>query len=209
MDTPAPDPLAPEAEAAALAALIGSRICHDLANPIGAIANGVELLQMGGAGPGSPEMELVADSVAHAAARLRFFRIAYGTPGAGTLGRAETELVLTEATRGSRFRPLWSVPGDQPRALVRLAFVVLQCAEAALPRGGEAEVTLAGDRWRVEARGERLAHDAGLWALLGGGPLPAALKPAELQFALAPRAAAPLGRRIEAAVDPHGIALAF
>lgn len=201
---------AAEAEAAVLlAALVGSRICHDLANPIGAIANGVELLQMGGAAPGSPEMELVADSVAHAAARLRFHRIAYGAPGGGTLGRAETELVLTEAGRGSRFRPVWSVPGEQPRALVRLAFLGLQCLESALPRGGEAEVTEAAGRWRIEARGPRLAADPALWALLAGGPLPAALRPADLQFALAPRAAAALGRRIEGMPGAHAIVMSF
>jgi hypothetical protein len=32
-----------------IAALIGSRICHDLISPIGAIGNGVELLMMDGA----------------------------------------------------------------------------------------------------------------------------------------------------------------
>jgi histidine phosphotransferase ChpT len=60
-----------------LAALIGSRICHDLISPIGAIGNGVELLMLDGAGHG-PEMALIAQSVTHANARIRFFRVAYG-----------------------------------------------------------------------------------------------------------------------------------
>mgnify|MGYP000296592635 CR=1 FL=1 len=42
--------------------LIGSRICHDLISPIGAIGNGVELLGL--TGPPSPEVRLIADSVA-------------------------------------------------------------------------------------------------------------------------------------------------
>ena len=60
-----------------IAALIGSRICHDLISPIGAINNGLELLEMTGTSSG-PEMELISESVGNASARIRFFRIAYG-----------------------------------------------------------------------------------------------------------------------------------
>ena len=60
-----------------LAALVGSRICHDLISPIGAINNGLELLGMSGDMSG-PELELISDSVANANARIRFFRIAFG-----------------------------------------------------------------------------------------------------------------------------------
>ena len=58
-----------------LAALIGSRICHDLISPIGAINNGLELLGMTGSSEG-PELQLITDSVGSATARIRFFRIA-------------------------------------------------------------------------------------------------------------------------------------
>ena len=54
-----------------LSALLGSRICHDLISPIGAIGNGVELLMMEGGTP-SPELVLIAESVAAANARIRF-----------------------------------------------------------------------------------------------------------------------------------------
>ena len=60
-----------------LAALIASRICHDLISPIGAIGNGVELLAMEPGGP-RPEMALISESVANANARIRFFRICFG-----------------------------------------------------------------------------------------------------------------------------------
>ena len=56
-----------------LAALIGSRICHDLISPIGAINNGLELLGMSDAREG-PELELISESVGNASARIRFFR---------------------------------------------------------------------------------------------------------------------------------------
>jgi histidine phosphotransferase ChpT len=65
-----------------LCALIGSRLCHDLVSPVGAIGNGVELLSMEGAGApmpaGAAELSLVRESVENAQARLRFFRIAFG-----------------------------------------------------------------------------------------------------------------------------------
>jgi len=48
-----------------LTALIGSRICHDLISPLGAIGNGVELLQLSGMGD-SPEMALISESVTNA-----------------------------------------------------------------------------------------------------------------------------------------------
>jgi histidine phosphotransferase ChpT len=63
-----------------LAALIGSRICHDLISPIGAIGNGVELLLMEASGKG-PELSLISESVAAANARIRFFRVAFGAAG--------------------------------------------------------------------------------------------------------------------------------
>ena len=82
-----------------LAALIGSRICHDLISPIGAISNGLELLDLAG-GVQGPEMDLIADSVGNAGARIRFFRIAYGAAGDQMLGRAEVVSVLDDMTRG-------------------------------------------------------------------------------------------------------------
>ena len=58
-----------------LAALVGSRICHDLISPIGAIGNGLELFLMDTAG--GPELALITESISHAKARIRFFRVAY------------------------------------------------------------------------------------------------------------------------------------
>lgn len=211
---PAPqgeDEAQPAREADALAALIGSRICHDLVNPVGAISNGVELLQMGGIEPDGPELALVAESVAHTSARLRYYRIAYGVAGAGqSLGGTEIRLILADSTAGGRLKVDWAVAGDQPRAEVKVAFLLLQCVETALPRGGEAHVTAAGGRWRIEARAAAGVKEmAGLWALLDGGPLPGTLRPAEVQFALAPRAARACGRTIAVELGPQTVALSF
>ena len=87
-----------------LISLLGSRICHDLISPIGAISNGLELLVMDGA-QGGPEMVLISESVANANARIRFFRIAYGiAQDEQRIGRAEVMSVLSDVTSGGRIK---------------------------------------------------------------------------------------------------------
>lgn len=61
--------------------LIASRICHDLVSPVGAVSNGVELMQELGDGAGSEAMKLVADSAHQAGVRLKAFRLCYGAAG--------------------------------------------------------------------------------------------------------------------------------
>ena len=78
-----------------LSALIGSRICHDLISPIGAINNGLELLDMSGRTSG-PELDLIQESVGNASARIRFFRIAFGAAGDQMMGRAEVVSILKD-----------------------------------------------------------------------------------------------------------------
>ena len=99
-----------------LAALLGSRICHDLISPIGAIGNGVELLMLESRDQG-PEMALISDSVAQAIARIRFFRIALGAASPGQrIGRPEGAEVLAGLTRGGRLVIDWQGPAEMARA---------------------------------------------------------------------------------------------
>ncbi len=180
---------------AELAALIGSRICHDLISPIGAISNGLELLELSGAAQG-PEMGLIADSVAHAGARIRFFRLAYGAAGDQRVGRDEVVSVLEAVHAGGRLRVDWAVSGHQPRVLVRLALLALQCCETAMPMGGEVRIAETGGRWTVTARSERMSFDEALWAALGGDAVDE-ITPARVQFLLLPTTAAEAGRVVE------------
>jgi histidine phosphotransferase ChpT len=178
------------------AALIGSRICHDLISPLGAIGNGVELLAMTSAGD-SPEVALISESVASANARIRFFRLAFGAAGAGAfVPLAEVRSILAEMTRGGRLRIHWQIGGDLPRPRVKLAFLALQCLETALPYGGEITLRAVGQHWQAEARADRLMVDAGLWANLTAVLPDAGIAPAQVQFALLPVAAATEGRAV-------------
>ncbi len=193
-----------------LASLIGSRICHDLISPIGAITNGLELLDMTGATQG-PEMELIADSVGNAGARIRFFRIAYGAAGEQMMGRLEVGSVLKDINRGGRIVMQWMPQEPQKRAEVRLAFLALQCVETAMPYGGTVQVTVENGRWGVSGTADKLNVDQGLWDNLAGPgdtSMPT-ITPALVQFALFPAVAADLGRKPQMEHDETRISLRF
>lgn len=179
-----------------IGALVGSRLCHDLISPIGAIANGVELLRLTGGADG-PELALIADSAAQAAARLRFFRIALGAaPEGQALSSAEIAGILGDLGAHGRVALRWEAEGEVPRAEARLVFLLLLCAEAALPRGGSIAVTRRTGTWEVRAQGARIDAEGPAWQALAGNGAPAPPAPSEVQFLLAPVAAASLGRRI-------------
>ncbi len=136
-----------------LNALIGSRICHDLISPLGAIGNGVELLTMSGA-VAVPEVALIAESVDNANARIRFFRVAFGAARTGVdMGRPEIVSILDAVFEGGRLSVDWQVEGDCRRMDVKLTFLLVQCLEAALPWGGAVTVSEDGGVWRMEGRG--------------------------------------------------------
>ena len=177
-----------------LAALIGSRICHDLISPIGAISNGLELLDLAGGAQG-PEMDLIADSVGNAGARIRFFRIAYGAAGEQKLGRAEIVSVLDDMLRGGRLKVQWAPLEPQSRAKVRLAFLALQCLETAMPYGGTVRIMAEDDVWTAIGKADKLNIDDNLWSDLGAPGTMPKITPAQVQFALLPAVAADLGSK--------------
>ena len=190
-----------------LASLIGSRICHDLISPIGAITNGLELLDLTGSAEG-PEMELIADSVGNAGARIRFFRIAYGAAGDQMMGRPEVASVLDDLTRGGRLVVKWGPLEAQPRAEVRLAFLALQCLETAMPYGGNVQIAVEDGQWSVSGNAKKLNINQGLWDFTGKTDN-VEITPALVQFALLPAVATDVGRVPKMAHDGTRITLRF
>jgi histidine phosphotransferase ChpT len=136
--------------------LLMSHLCHELVSPIGAINNGIEMLEDFDGGELTQEaVELIGQSGKAAAAKLRFYRLAYGAAGvAGDLGLGQCAAVAAELLASdARVSLAWPggdtvrlVPGG-PQLLLNL--VVL--AVGALPRGGTIEVAIAagGDRGTV------------------------------------------------------------
>lgn len=178
-----------------LATLVGSRICHDLISPVGAVMNGLEMMQLAHEST-TPEMDLIGDSVPNATARIRFFRIAYGAAGDDhAIGASEIRDILADLGRSGRVQHDWQVSRDVARAEARLAFLAIQALETALPRGGAIAIAQAADnRWWLQATGRRVVCPPDMAAMLRDGPDAAALSPATVQFALLAELAGAAGR---------------
>lgn len=185
-----------------LATLVGSRICHDLISPIGAINNGLELIGMGNPSAG-PEMVLIQDSVCNASARIRFFRMAFGAAGEQVVGRAEIVSVLDDVYNGTRLTVAYGPLDGHQRSLVRLTFLALMCFETAMPYGGRIEIAFSGGRMVLTGHADKFRMEAPLWAMLSEGAAartpraPRDLRPSDVQFGLLPLVAADAGISIE------------
>ena len=167
-----------------LAALIGSRICHDLISPIGAVNNGLELLALSGVSDG-PEMSLVTDSAASANARIRLFRLAFGVASDLQETRADEVIAIWSGVQSEgRITLSWDGPSSLPRPMARVIILACLCAEEALPLGGTLRVDQSEDIWRVTAIGDKLAVDSELWACLSGPCDAPDIQPAHVQFLL-------------------------
>lgn len=205
-----------------ISALVGSRICHDLISPIGAIGNGMELMALSGLGGGA-EMALINSSVGNANARIRFYRIAFGHSGAGhPVAITEVRDILRALSDGARVVFSSRHDRDIPRDQLRAIFLAMMCLESALPHGGE--VTLeqrAAGGWRIAAAqapgnaevwarltGYETGHETGHAPPASGGPA-GGLGPGQVEFALLPRAVADLGRRLQVSPPDSALAICF
>lgn len=190
---------------AELAALVGSRICHDLISPIGAIQNGVELMALTG-GSGGEEMALIKQSVETAAARIKFFRIAYGGAEPGQLvSPKEVISILRPLSLSGRIDMQWSLEGEQSRLVVRSLFLLLQALESALPLGGTITITGAEHEFRLTATGRRISYDETLWGALSVEKLRPSTSAALVHFALLPEALAAASLKATVLASETGI----
>ena len=164
-----------------LPSLVSSRICHDLISPVGAISNGLELLEA--MMSRTPELALIADSVDSAKAKLQYFRVCFGHASAGAvIGRGEIEKTGTAMLTGPRTTIDWHLSDDSyQRASVRLVYLLLLCAETALPLGGNITVSQSGDGWMIAITAPRLKRNEA-WDMLDIGAPLSEVSPAEVQF---------------------------
>ncbi|CAN7243264.1 MULTISPECIES: histidine phosphotransferase ChpT [Brucella] len=144
-----------------LGALLCSRICHDIISPVGAINNGLELLEEGGADEDA--MALIKSSARNASARLQFARIAFGAAGSAgvQIDTGDAQHVATEYFKNEKPELTWE--GARvllPKNKVKLLLNLLLISNAAIPRGGSLAVRLEnGDtnpRFVITAKGRML-----------------------------------------------------
>ena len=156
-----------------------SRLCHDLAGPVGAINNGVELMEGLGTGLDAEAMALIGESARSAARRLQFFRMAYGLAGGRGAAMAPDELraILGPVLAEHKVTLAWPTAGSGDEAplapgAARLVLNLALLAADTLPRGGRVELALAlgadETRARVHALGAGARIEEGVRAALTG-----------------------------------------
>jgi len=131
------------------AALLVSRVCHDLVGPLGAVVNGMEVLE----DERDPAMradaiKLVTMSADQALARIQFMRIAFGAAGSAgaELDLGEIGRLVTGLLEGGKVQLVWNVPRlywakDWAKLLMNATLLAADC----LPRGGVVTVEASAD----------------------------------------------------------------
>ena len=151
-----------------LAALLCSRVCHDVISPVGAIINGLEVLD----GEQDEEMravamELIKKSAISASARLQFCRLAFGAAGSfgALIDTGDAEKAARDIFANGRAVLQWSAGRRMAsRNSVKLLLNLCLIAASAIPRGGVVAVDISGEgdamTIRIEAKGTnaKLSH---------------------------------------------------
>ena len=123
-----------------LAALLCSRICHDLISPAGAIVNGLEVLDEGGdAETQKFAMDLIKKSARTASARLQFCRIAFGAAGSAgaQIDTGDAETMARGFIEDEKVKLTWNLQRALlPKNRVKLLLNMLVVAGGTIPRGG-------------------------------------------------------------------------
>jgi histidine phosphotransferase ChpT len=159
-----------------LAALLCSRVCHDVISPVGAIVNGLEVLE----DDNDPSMrefalELIEKSAKQASARLQFARLAFGAAGSAgaSIDLGDAEQVARGLFLDDKISFSWSAPRLLfPKNRVKLLLNLIMIATTAIPRGGAIAVTVSGDpeacEFVIRSKGLNARIPAHAEALLAG-----------------------------------------
>jgi histidine phosphotransferase ChpT len=162
-----------------LAALLCSRLCHDVISPVGAIVNGLEVLEdERDEEMKQVAMDLVRKSAKQATARLQFARLAFGAAGSAgaQIDLGDAESVARGLLNDDRTKIEWKLPRLLlPKNRVKLLLNLLLIAQSMIPRGGTIEVEPVGEGdsmgFRLRARGTNARIPAAVPGLLAGTPV--------------------------------------
>jgi len=181
--------------------LLASRLCHDLISPIGAVNNGLELLEDEESGMADDALELSIKSARRAADLLQTYRVALGGAGNQPSFRlADARALAASILEGGKIRLDWPAEQDAtavPIGMAKLALNLVMLAGECLPRGGSIAVAFSAADGRAEVQltvsgqGARLAPE--LSAALAPGAAVGELTPKSVQGYFAARLAEALG----------------
>jgi histidine phosphotransferase ChpT len=165
-------------EALDLAALLCSRVCHDLISPTGAIVNGLEVLEEDSdAETKTFALDLIKKSARTASARLQFCRLAFGAAGsaAAQIDTGEAESMARGFIEDDKVKLGWNLPRVLlPKNRVKLLLNMLVVATQTIPRGGTVTVDPIGAGetlgFRITTSGLNARIPQAVPALLEGTP---------------------------------------
>lgn len=161
-----------------LAALLCSRVCHDVISPVGAIVNGLEVLDE----EKDPEMrsfalDLVKKSATMASAKLQFCRLAFGAAGSAgaSIDTGDAESVTRGLLGTDKMKLDWRASRIlMPKNKVKLILNLCLIAAGTIPRGGTMTVDVEGTgdaaRILIHCKGTYSRVAAGIASLLDGKP---------------------------------------
>jgi histidine phosphotransferase ChpT len=161
-----------------LAALLCSRVCHDVISPVGAIVNGLEVLaEDKDAGMREFAMEMINKSAKSASARLQFARIAFGAAGSAgsAIDTGDAENVAKGFFNDDKIRMSWSGPRLlMPKNRVKLLLNLLVVGASCIPRGGSLDCVIEGDgdtpTFTITAQGKNARIPHGVEQSIAGSP---------------------------------------
>lgn len=140
-----------------LTALVASRICHDMVEPMSAIIQGLEMIKTADGKTDPDALSLLDAGVGKAWAKLEFFRFAMaGAVAEGDSDIEEGKPVAVKLYSVLKPELVWSVGSvAMPRPAVRVIVNLLLIANECLPRGGTVELTAQNGEVVVTAKGPR------------------------------------------------------
>jgi histidine phosphotransferase ChpT len=161
-----------------LAALLCSRVCHDVISPVGAIVNGLEVLaEEKDAGMRDFALDLIGKSARTASARLQFARIAFGAAGSAgsAIDTGDAEQVAKGFLNDDKIRLSWTGPRLlMPKNRVKLLLNLLVVGASCIPRGGSLDCVIEGDAdhptFTITATGKNARIPHGVENSLAGTP---------------------------------------
>lgn len=196
-----------------LAALISSRICHDVISPVGAIVNGLEVLE----DEKDPEMravalDLIKRSAASASSRLQFCRLAFGAAGSmgASIDTGDAETVTRGLIASERTALAWNPPRQfAAKNKVKLLLNLCLIAQSTVPRGGVISVDLSGQddslAMRVQAKGVNPRLATGVADLVAGRPESGAVDAHSIQPYFAGLVARECGMEVAITVEAESV----
>ena len=133
-----------------LAALLCSRVCHDLISPTGAIVNGLEVLEdkENDQETKTFALDLIKRSAKTASARLQFCRLAFGAAGsaAAQIELGDAQNMAQAFIEDDKTKLVWKLPRQLlPKNRVKLLLNMLIIASQTIPRGGTITVEPLGE----------------------------------------------------------------